>query len=121
MLLRKQSGGHEMTEYVTGQIYGWNGGECPVHPKTVVEVWLRNGVGAVLVKVAEDCWSWGHSGEGGDIVCFQVITPYAEPKVLWVNEYDDGADIAYASEEEAKRLVYRYHTRVAVKYVEVKE
>ena len=110
-----------MTDYKTGQIYGWNGGECPVHPKTVVEVWLRNGVGAVLVKVAEDCWSWGHSGEGGDIVCFQVVTPYVGPKTLWVNEYATGGMEAYGSEKEAKSWGYNYHTRIAVKYVEAKE
>jgi hypothetical protein len=110
----------EMTEYVTGQIYGWNGGECPVHPKTKVEVWFRSGVWANKKGDAGLC-SWDHTDGGTDIVCFQVVTPYAEPKVIYVNEYADGADIAYASEEDAKRWAHKDHTRLAVKYVEVKE
>lgn len=109
-----------MTEYVTGQIYGWNGGECPVHPKTVVEYWTRSGRTSSLRSKAT-CLEWEHNNSGGDIVCFQVITPYVEPKTLWVNEYADGEMLAYASEEAAKGYVYRGHTRVAVKYVEAKK
>ena len=104
-----------MTEYVTGQIYGWNGGKPPVHPKTKVEVWTRNG--GTRLRDAWDC-SWVHCGVNGDIVCFQVITPYAEPKVIWVNEYESGCGATYTSEEQAKSLAYRYHTRIAVEYVE---
>ncbi len=26
-----------MTDWNNGQIHGWNGGDCPVHPETVVE------------------------------------------------------------------------------------
>ena len=107
-----------MTKYVTGQIYGWNGGECPVHPEAEVNVWFRDGGTSI---VAGSFFRWGHSDDGGDIVCFQVVTPYAEPKVLWVNEYADGRGFGYTSEEVAKSLAYLDHTRVAVKYVEVKE
>lgn len=111
-----------MTEYVTGQNYGWNGGECPVHPSTKVKIWTR----AVLVCSGVDTdaglCEWEHKQGGMDIVCFQVITPYAEPKVIWVNEYaEHGAMLAYASEEAAKEYVYFGHTRVAVKYVEEKK
>ena len=104
-------------EYVTGQIYGWNGGECTMHPKTVVRVWLRGGAvdGAMVQTLV-----WGHNQSGFDIVCFQVITPYAGPKTIWVNEYESGCGATYTSEEQAKSLAYRYHTRIAVKYVEVK-
>lgn len=107
-----------MTEYVTGQIYGWNGGECPVHPKTMVQVWFRSwGVKAANAQVLV----WDHHQKGSDIVCFQVITPYAEPKTIWVNEYENGCGAAYASEEQAKSIGNNHHNRVAVKYVEVKE
>ena len=107
-------------EYVTGQIYGWNGGKCPVHLKTVVNVWYRNGKTNMSAQAVYFWWEHPDNENGGDIVCFQVVTPYVEPKTIWVNEYDNGCGATYTSEEVAKRLAYRYHTRVAVKYVEVK-
>jgi hypothetical protein len=110
-----------MTEYVTGQNYGWNGGECPVHPDTKVKIWTR----AVLVCSGVDTdaglCAWEHKQDGMDIVCFQVITAYAEPKTIWVNEDESGEGTAYTSEKEAKLGKHTFHKRVAVKYVEVKE
>ena len=113
-----------MSEYVTGQIYGWNGGECPVHPKTKVLVWLRRGERVDVFqrrRHGAGDYSWVHGGVGGDIVCFQVITPSVEPKTIYVNEFDSGAMECFYSEEEAKKWVCSRHTRIAVKYVEVKE
>ena len=110
-----------MSEYVTGQNYGWNGGECPVHPETQLKIWTRNGLFcSELTTLAKSCF-WDHVQHPRDIVCFQVVTPYAEPKVIWVNEYTSGNSVSYRTEEEAKRFGREYHTRVAVKYVEVKE
>ena len=107
-----------MTEYVTGQIYGWNGGECPVHPETKVELWFRGGV---WTRDDAGVCSWKHFNSTGDIVCFQVIEPYAEPKTIWVNEYADGDLYAYSSENMAKMYSHTNHTRIAVKYMEAKE
>lgn len=42
-----------------------------------------------------------------------------EPKVIWVNEYADGSGMTYLSEEMAKLAGRDYHTRVAVRYVEM--
>jgi hypothetical protein len=108
-----------MTEYVTGQIYGWNGGKCPVHPKTVVNVWYRNGKTNMSAQAVYFWWKHPDNENGGDIVCFQVVKPYAEPKVIWVNEYEGGG-AAFYSEEEAKEWGREFHTRLAAKYVEVK-
>ena len=110
-----------MTEYVTGQIYGWNGGECPVHPETKIKIWTRNALVCSGVDTDAGSCSWKHINAGSDLVCFQVITPYAEPKVIWVNEYCDGSGIAYATEEVAKAYAQTDCTRPAVKYVEVKK
>ena len=107
-----------MTEYVTGQIYGWNGGECPVHFKDVVNAWCRGGA---MESSPAGSFSWTHFDFNSDIIAFQVITPYVEPKVIWVNEHEDGELYAYPSVEIAKRCAYDGHIRVAVKYVEVKE
>ena len=110
-----------MTEYVTGQIYGWNGGECPVHPETQLKIWTRNGLFcSELTILAKSCF-WDHVQHDHDIVCFQVITPYAEPKVIYVNETSTGQMLAHNSESEARDRAVGTCVRIAVKYVEVKE
>jgi hypothetical protein len=109
---------HEVRDYNDGQIHGWNGGECPVHPKTVVEVWFRS--------KDSDIWQagglgWEHTGEYDDIIAFRVVKPYVEPKVIWVNEYQSVLS-AWPTEDTAiaaaKRWVTPRTTRIAVKYVE---
>jgi hypothetical protein len=106
-----------MNDYENGEIWGWNGGECPVHTQSKVNVWLRGRSGSVDSS-AEQLW-WGHNDDGGDIVCFQVTKPYAEPKTIWVNEYKaDDAWHGFLNEEQAKRYALRGVTRIGVKYVE---
>jgi hypothetical protein len=107
----------EMTDYNNGQIHGWNGGESPVHPETVVKVWFRHGGCS-----GGNGYDWVHTGEDADIIAFQVVKAYVEPKVIWVNEYADGQYGAHNTKEKAER----YHsrdtaTRIAVKYVEAKD
>jgi len=109
-----------MTDYNNGEIWGWNGGKCPVHPESKVNVWLR-GKSAYFDSSARQLW-WGHRDTGGDIVCFQVTEVYAEPKTIWVNEYKaDDAWHGFLNEEQAKRYALGGVTRIAVKYVEAKE
>jgi hypothetical protein len=50
-----------------------------------------------------------------------VITPYAEPKVIWMNEYKDGICHAYKEKADAIAWAKLSATRIAVKYVEVKD
>lgn len=106
--------------YETGVIYGWNGGECPVHHKSEVVVWFRNQAHQYHPTFAE-YFSWKHSDTDGDIIAFQVTKPYVEPKVIWVNKTISGYVQAYISEEGAKNNAQPYHTHIAVKYVEAKE
>lgn len=103
-------------DYNNGQIWGWNGGECPVHPKTVVEVWFR--------CKDSDIWSagglgWIHTDEYDDIIAFQVVKAYVEPKVIWVNEYPDEL-VAYPDEQSARAgaSIRQPPLCIAVKYVE---
>jgi hypothetical protein len=106
-------------DYNDGQIWGWNGGECPVHPETVVEVWFR--------CKDSDIWpagglEWKHTCEYDDIIAFKVVKQHVEPKVIWVNEYEGFRQwAAYPDEQEAKNGAGTAATRIAVKYVEVKE
>jgi len=75
-----------MTDYNDGKIHGWNGGPCPVHPKTEVMFWTRES-GAICGENnfnfgrPEDYNMdiWEHARWDSDIIAFQVITPYIEP------------------------------------------
>lgn len=110
-----------MNDYNNGEIWGWNGGERPVHPESVVTTWCRRG--GSVEGIAAKHFFWGHHDDGGDIVCFQVTKPYVEPKTIYVNEYKEtcftrSAGDAWPTEEAAKNDAQPYHSRIAVEYVE---
>lgn len=113
--------------YNDGQIHGWNGGDCPVHPETVVEFWLRNGGCSDTIRAG--CLWWGHSDSDADcdIIAFRVVKEYVEPvrpaasKVIWVNEYTGGLHFGHDTEEKARKEGRPHATRIAVKYQEVRE
>jgi hypothetical protein len=110
---------HEVRDYNNGQIHGWNGGDCPVHPETEVKFWTNSG-GVSPVKAK--CLRWKHTDEGlGDIIAFQVVKSYVEPKVIWVNEYPGNQLYAYDTEGQAKLWVNSPCVRIAVKYVEMQD
>lgn len=102
--------------YNDKQIHGWNGGDCPVHPETVVQVWFRNGNTNVSWD-AEAYW-WEHRETEEDIIAFRVVKLYVEPKVIWVNEYTGGLHFGHDTEEKARKEGRPHATRIAVKYVE---
>lgn len=113
-----------MSDYYNGQIYGWNGGECPVHPIDVVTVWCWGG--DVKTLLAESV-SWDHAeahhfGRKDDIIAFKVVKRHVEPKVIWVNEYNTGFYSPYLTKEEAVKMAsIPQATRIAVKYVEARD
>ena len=65
-----------MTDYNDGKWHGWNGGECPVHPKTCVKAVEDNG--ARWESEAENC-SW-ISMKGA----FLVVKEYRQPREFWL-------------------------------------
>ena len=83
-------------KYETNVWYGWNGGECPVHPETVVEVQFDTDRD---VEKAEH-WGWQHhyEGWGSDIIAFRILKEHKEPREVWLIETDgnpklfDGSD-----------------------------
>ena len=87
-----------MTDYNDGNWHIWNGGECPVHPKSVVEaVWHdprmeRAGMsGPRHAKVEnEPTLAWVH------VVKFRVVKAYREPVDGWI------VQPVFASAREAK-------------------
>tara|TARA_R110000851_G_scaffold26879_3_gene75794 strand:+ start:198 stop:680 length:483 start_codon:yes stop_codon:yes gene_type:complete len=71
----------EEEEAPTGKWIGWNGGESPVHPKTIVEVVGGfDGVWETTAHEARVEWS--------NVVAYRVIKEYVKPpkpREFWVN------------------------------------
>ena len=73
-----------MTDYNDGKWHGWNGGECPVHPESIVDhVWrfvaegctkstLVTGTSAGNVAFSEPSF--------GNVIAFRVTKPYVAPE-----------------------------------------
>ena len=86
-----------MTDYNDGKIHGWNGGQCPVHPKSRVSV-----ISGTWNNVANF-----HEKFAGDLVwdcifAFRVIKPYTEPREMWaVGKH------LFDSPEDAKAFLVR--------------
>jgi hypothetical protein len=79
-------------DYNDGKWHGWNGGECPVHPESVVEVRWENTNGPKEIHKAGDInkgaqWSWDFSKHASSnaIVAFRVVTPYREPREITID------------------------------------
>lgn len=52
----------------------WAGGECPVHPDTVVEIEFRGGSRGSVATPAVG-WYWKHDGDSSDIVRYRIVRP----------------------------------------------
>lgn len=74
-----------MTDYNDGKWHGWNGGKCPVHPKSEVEAvcesTCHSGYGRVTWKVAGDM-TWSETLQ--PIIAFRVVKEYREPREWWL-------------------------------------
>ena len=89
-----------MTDYNDGNWHGWDGGECPVHPESMIDVkWItRDGrFGADDERMA--CVNnW-------ETPClFRVTKRYVEPtkpREFWVNEYPNGKCYMFRNKADA--------------------
>lgn len=69
--------------YNDGHWHGWNGGECPVHPETVVEAqWINRGNLRKQTEKANE-FIWGNHEY--QTVAFRVIKEHRDPRVFWVD------------------------------------
>ena len=75
-----------MTNYNDGKWHGWNGGECPVHPKTVVEVLFGDGSGAGEKENASSFGWMVHPIP----VAFRVVKEHKEPREFWFYKLASG-------------------------------
>jgi hypothetical protein len=69
-------------DYNDGHPHWWNSPAAPegVHPKSTVKIAIEGGNRTRIVKLV----AWRQVG------AFQVITPHVEPRVWWVNLYENG-------------------------------
>lgn len=110
-----------MTDYNDGKWHGWNGGECPVHGQSVVEIAYRSYDGVSIGQDKNDAAAFEWGCDESPIIAFRVVEPYREPRVIWVNEYQDGSGHAYSDKSRAKANGSLNFTRVMVRYVEQPE
>lgn len=76
-----------MTSYNDGKWHGWNGGECPVHPKTEVETVTKNCGLQKQVEAGMFGWNVGHPNP---ILAFKVTKEHKEPREFWIAMNYDG-------------------------------
>lgn len=93
-----------MTNYNDGRWYGWNGGNGPLHPKTLVDVRYSDTKCVVPVEEAGDPRTvrWTYKWGGAVIVAFRVVKEYREPREFWII---NGCSVC-ETEEHAKRASY---------------
>lgn len=83
-----------MVNYNDGKWHGWNGGECPVHPESVVEcvVLCSDGPSEGLGATKAKGYTWKNNHDS-PIIAFRVIKEQKEPREFWVVE---GGYMSYA-------------------------
>lgn len=85
-----------MTNCNDGKWHGWDGGEYPVHPESVVEAVFTGSFGTMKDVREAGLHIWGKGTHA-----FRVVKEYKEPREFWVNVYGDGETYTYTSKESA--------------------
>lgn len=80
-----------MTNYNDGNWHGWNGGECPVDYRSIVEgMYLCDGKPAPESPITDLAghFDWNYEAEN-KLIAFRVVKEYHEPREFWL--YRDSA------------------------------
>ena len=112
-----------MTNYNDGNWHGWNGGECPVHPKSIVEaVWhdpKANRAGVSRQRPAREevgpTLAWQH------VVKFRVIKEHREPREFWLVPNSGDIMWVYSDQIRAKLIADGYGSGEVIHVREVLE
>lgn len=89
-----------MTDYNDGNWHGWNGGECPVHPESLIELRTPSGYHETDRKAGITEWASPR--------LFRVTKPYVEPpkpREFWINFYADAIGSPYSVFESEQRAI----------------
>lgn len=94
-----------MTDYNDGKWHGWNGGECPVHPKSVVEAVWKSGCTLKIDSRLAKHFVW--DSFASSIIAFRVVKEYREPREWWIHpvrrvvaDYDPGKELGWVHVRE---------------------
>jgi hypothetical protein len=107
-----------MTNYNDGEWHFWNGGECPVHPKTMIEFVYHDGAKSVGYN---KCCAGPHDDTYAHaawerVIRFRVVIPYVEPKPPlehWSVYFGDMIGGSWTDEGAARSVAEQYlHARV---------
>lgn len=91
-----------MSEYESGVWYGWNGGDCPVDPRTKVEVAIRYDH-TKRISTGDHTYAGDYRWDADRvavIVAFLIVEVYS-PKEFWLTEWQDGTYELHSTEEKA--------------------
>lgn len=74
-----------MTNYNDGKWHGWNGGECPVHLQSAVQIVWQFADGSIRdgaqISLAGE-WAW-LGNDHGSLIAFRVVKEHREPREFW--------------------------------------
>ena len=79
--------------YNDGKWHGWNGGECPVHPETVIEARWKSTIASQRGQAGyygAGQWTW-ENNYSNHIIAFRVVKEHKEPREWWICKTDIGA------------------------------
>jgi hypothetical protein len=72
-------------DYNNGNWHPWTGGDCPVHPDSIVDVMFHDG--HIAIGLDADEWDWSLD-ICTNIVAFKVTKEFkAEPREFWINTF----------------------------------
>ena len=87
-----------MTDYNDGNWHGWNGGERPVHPKSLIDaVWITSAGNVLRGTRVAGTHAWSKQ-----TVAFRVVKQYREPREFW---FYDGSLFTCESDAMHERKV----------------
>lgn len=78
-----------MTNYNDGKWHGWNGGECPVHPRAIVEYCRYADDDPITCEAREVWWRVTDHDDADQVpIVFRVLNANPEPREFWVVMFD---------------------------------
>jgi len=91
-----------MTDYNNGEWHIWNGGERPVHPKTLVKIQIASH-SRLMADIGMDKearlvdWRGREALDGDSVTAFRVVKAYREPREFWLNQHTCPWGMIYAA------------------------
>lgn len=75
--------------YNDGKWHGWNGGECPVHPETMILGCFEDGVDySANGSMPAGSYDW-ECDDDCAIIAFRVTKEHKEPREFWAVQDED--------------------------------